>query len=96
MKNIKLIASSAKERLAAEQEVGARCSPCMVLVELPVFSLQASLLSKLQHPNIVAYKESFTDELGRLLLAACRLDTCCDYVVAYVSCRDAAHCHGLL
>jgi NIMA (never in mitosis gene a)-related kinase len=41
MKNIKLTASSAKERRAAEQE--------------------ASLLSRLKHPNIVSYRESFQD-----------------------------------
>ena len=70
MKNIKLTASSAKERLAAEQEVGG--STVAVLCEVVActvtgdkfLSTQASLLSQLQHPNIVSYKESFQDQYG--------------------------------
>ena len=38
IKNIKLTASSEKERLAAEQEVGACCIPCVVLVLSPLTS----------------------------------------------------------
>ena len=58
MKNIKLTASSAKERRAAEQEVirgTIRNSDRISRV------LQASLLSRLKHPNIVSYRESFQD-----------------------------------
>lgn len=35
-------------------------------VDLFTLCLQAALLSKLKHPNIVSYKESFQDEFGML------------------------------
>ena len=80
MKNIKLTSSSAKERLAAEQE--------------------ASLLSQLQHPNIVGYKESFQDEFGVFFIynlpegvMQCRpkFDWFC-----FNGCRSVAHSDGVL
>ena len=58
MKKIKLTSSSARERLAAEQEVRV-CEQERRVKE--VSSVQASLLSRLKHPNIVSYRESFQD-----------------------------------
>lgn len=61
MKNIKLTASSAKERHAAEQEVGHYCTYHFTHSQSCMLLLQASLLSRLKHPNIVSYRESFQD-----------------------------------
>ena len=58
MKNIKLTASSAKERRAAEQEV---IRGTITNSDHISRVLQASLLSRLKHPNIVSYRESFQD-----------------------------------